>query len=105
MRLQRQLIQSPNRETNADVDDKTTSILRMQNDQVELLREIYRLSQLKLEGQGEHIKVDQSVWLVSVSRNPDFVGRQSIIQDLEARFASRSDVMRAAVLFGLGGVG
>lgn len=77
----------------------------MQNDQIELLREIYRLSQLKLEGQAEHVTSDQPVWLVSISRNPDFVGRQSIIEELEERLVSRPDSARTAVLYGLGGVG
>ena len=77
----------------------------MQNDQIELLREIYRLSQLKLDGQAEHISSDQPVWLVSISRNPDFVGRQSIIDELEGRLINESDLARTAVLYGLVGVG
>ena len=77
----------------------------MQNDQVELLREIYRLSRLKLEGPCKFASQDVPVWLVPIGRNPEFVGRESIMEDLERRLEPRSDFVRKAVLCGLDGVG
>ena len=94
-----------NRETNANVDGKATTLLQTQEEQTILLREIYRLSQLKLEGSKDGADSDQPIWLVPIGRNPDFVGRESTIEDLKGRLDFASDSTRTVVLFGLGGVG
>lgn len=80
-------------------------ILEKQEDQTGLLREIYRLGQMKLEGRIECPGGERPVWLVPISRNPDFVGRESTIRELERRLDCNSDFMQTTVLFGLGGVG
>lgn len=43
--------------------------------------------------------------MIPYSRNPDFVGRETILQRLNDRFASLGKVHARVALFGLGGVG
>lgn len=43
--------------------------------------------------------------MVPIGRNPEFVGRGHIIEDLQERLGFGSDIVRRAVLCGLGGVG
>ncbi|KAL1999850.1 hypothetical protein VTN02DRAFT_3893 [Thermoascus thermophilus] len=48
---------------------------------------------------------EPSIFMMPYSRNPDFVGRETILQRLNDRFASLGEVHARVALFGLGGVG
>jgi len=47
----------------------------------------------------------ETVTIIPFSRNPNFVGREGIFDELDERFASRQDTQPKAALCGLGGVG
>ena len=49
--------------------------------------------------------VNKVVWMVSIGRNPDFVGRTTVMSTLKSKLAAKPDVVATAVLCGLGGVG
>jgi len=79
--------------------------LQGQDDQSRTLDEIRQLSQLTLDAGRQTAVVDQPIWLVPIGRNPEFVGRGHIIEDLQERLEFGSDIVRRVVLCGLGGVG
>jgi len=60
---------------------------------------------MTLDAGRESAVVGQPIWLVPIGRNPEFVGRGNIIEDLQGRLGFGSDMVRKAVLCGLGGVG
>ena len=49
--------------------------------------------------------LDKTLWMVSIGRNPDFVGRTAVMSALEYKLAAKPDAVPTAVLCGLGGVG
>ena len=63
------------------------------------------MSGLKGQKNDNTSTVDKVVWMVSIGRNPDFVGRSAVISTLESKLAAKPDVVATAVLCGLGGVG
>lgn len=44
-------------------------------------------------------------WLVPLGRNPNFVGREEVLEYLKDSLAKKDESMPVAVLYGLGGVG
>ena len=49
-----------------------------------------------------NVITNQSIWMVPIGRNPEFVGRKSMIEALKGRLEPKSDFVRIAVLCGLG---
>lgn len=45
------------------------------------------------------------LWMVSIGRNRDFVGRTATTSSLESKLAGKPDAEPTAVLCGVGGVG
>lgn len=76
----------------------------MQNAQTAILNDI-RLDQLRIDPGEYGALLDRSIWLVPIGRNPEFVGRKFIIDEIRERLEPTSDFVRKAVLCGLGGVG
>lgn len=83
----------------------TKSILERQDEHSKTLDEIRQLARMKLDTEQESSIVDQPIWLVSIGRNHEFVGRSSIIEDLQERLKFDPYAVQQAVLCGLGGVG
>lgn len=92
------------REASYHVEADTNSMLQNQEAHSVLLNEI-RLNQLQMNDIREEAVVDAPIWIVTIGRNPEFVGRKSIIGELRERLEPTSDFVRKAVLCGLGGVG
>ena len=80
----------------------TVSILQRQLEQTSLLRQV-----AGLRDQASHnTDLSQKVlWMVSIGRNPDFVGRTAVMSTLASKLTPKPDVVPTAVLYGLGGVG
>jgi hypothetical protein len=53
---------------------------------------------------GAVVAVSEPLFMVPFFRNPDFVGRQDVLDQLENLLIPGDDQMRAA-LWGLGGIG
>ena len=64
-----------------------------------------RFNQLNISSSENDAIVNQPVWIVPIGRNPEFVGRDSIIAEIRKRLEPDLDFVRKAVLCGLGGVG
>ena len=87
------------------MEANTNSILRGQQAHSAVLDEI-RFNQLNISSRGNDAIVDQPIWIVPIGRNPEFVGRDSIITELRKRLKPiSSDFVSKGVLCGLGGVG
>lgn len=78
------------------------SILERQLEQTSLLSDLRRM---KDQINGNASLVDKIVWIVSIGRNPEFVGRTAVMSNLESKLATKPDAVPTAVLCGLGGVG
>ena len=81
------------------------SILRRQDDQSKTLDEIHQLARMKLDVDRHSSVINRPIWLVFIGRNPDFVGRSHIIEELQGRLNFVANTVQKAVLYGLGGVG
>ena len=86
------------------MEANTNSILARQDVHSAVLDEI-RFNQLSIRSSGNDAIVNQPIWIVPIGRNPEFVGRDSIIIELRERLEPISDFVRKGVLWGLGGVG
>ena len=51
------------------------------------------------------LALDKQIWMVPVGRNPEFVGREDILLELNKRLVPKQDCVARAALCGLGGVG
>ena len=87
-----------------NAEANTESLLQVQDAHTGLLNDI-RLNQLRINAIGDDADAHQPLWLVPIGRNPDFVGRKSIIAELGKRLEPVPDSVGKAVLCGLGGVG
>ena len=86
------------------MEANTNSILKRQDAHSAVLDEI-RFNQLNISSSGNDAIINQPIWIVPFGRNPEFVGRDSIITELRKRLEPTSDFVRKGVLCGLGGVG
>ena len=82
----------------------TISILERQLEQTSLLNDLRHMAGLKDQNDNVSL-VNKVVWMVSTGRNPDFVGRTTVLSTLGSKLAAQPDVVPTAVLCGLGGVG
>ena len=87
------------------MQSNTVAILEQQLEQTSLLSDLRHMSGLKGQKNDNTSTIDKVVWMVSIGRNPDFVGRSAVISTLESKLAAKPDVVATAVLCGLGGVG
>lgn len=87
------------------MQENTVSILERQLEQTSLLSDLRQTAGLKDQINGNASLVDKVVWIVSIGRNPDFVGRTAVMSALESKLAAKPDAVPTAVLCGLGGVG
>ena len=83
----------------------TVSILEQQLEQTSLLSDLRHMAGLKDQTNQNVSMVDKVFWIVSIGRNPDFVGRTAVMSALESQLAAKPDAVSTAVLCGLGGVG
>ena len=93
------------RSTLSQVQANTVSILERQLEQTSLLSDLKHMAGLKDQINDNASFLDKVLWLVSIGRNPGFVGRTALLSDLESKLAAKPDVVPTAVLCGLGGVG
>ena len=93
------------RSTSTQVQANTVSILERQVEQTSLLSDLRHIAGLKGHVSDNASSVNKVLWLVSIGRNPDFVGRTSVMSTLESKLAAKPDAVPTAVLCGLGGVG
>ena len=76
--------------------------LKLQEEQRDLLQQIINSSNVNTKG-SEKLK---PVWMVPISRNPEFVGREEVLEQLESKLLGQSsEYQQIAVLHGLGGIG
>lgn len=87
------------------MQENTVSILERQLEQTSLLSDLRRMAGLKDQINGNASLVEKIVWIVSIGRNPEFVGRTTVMSILESKLAAKPDTVPTAVLCGLGGVG
>ena len=87
------------------MQSNTVAILEQQLEQTSLLSDIRHMSGLKDQKNNNASTVDKVVWMVPIGRNPDFVGRTTVMSTLECKLAAKPDAVATAVLCGLGGVG
>ena len=87
------------------MQSNTVAILEQQLEQTSLLNDLRHMSGLKDQKNHNASTVDKVVWMVSIGRNPDFVGRTMVMSTLESKLAAKPDAVATAVLCGLGGVG
>ena len=83
----------------------TVSILERQLEQTSLLSDLRQMAGLENHVNDRASLVNKVTWLVSIGRNPEFVGRTSVMSTLESKLAAKPDAVPTAVLCGLGGVG
>lgn len=83
----------------------TVSLLERQFEQTSLLSDLRQMAGLKNQVNVNGGLSDKSLWMVSIGRNPDFVGRTALMSALESKLAAKPDAVPTAVLCGLGGVG
>ncbi|KAL8686618.1 MAG: hypothetical protein Q9218_006983 [Villophora microphyllina] len=90
------------------VADKTgtdvSKILKLQSGQLDLLQQL----QITSSAPDASVSVNtgpKPVWIVPLSRNSKFVGREDILEDLEGLLLQPREGVATAVLYGLGGVG
>ena len=83
----------------------TVSILERQLEQTSLLSDLRHMAGLEKYVNDKVSLVNKVIWLVSIGRNPEFVGRTSLMSTLESKLAAKADAVPTAVLCGLGGVG
>ncbi len=83
----------------------TVSILERQLEQTSLLSDLRHMAGLNDQINNNASFLDKVLWMVSIGRNPDFVGRTAVMSALESKLAAKSDAVPTAVLCGLGGVG
>ena len=83
----------------------TVSLLERQLEQTSLLSDIRHMAGLKHTVSDSASLSGKVLWMVSVGRNPEFVGRTAVMSTLESKLAAKIDVVPSAVLCGLGGVG
>lgn len=81
-----------------------SKILSLQSGQLGLLEQMTSATSIK-EDEARSIVGSKPVWIVPLSRNSKFVGREDILEDLEELLLQRRDGVVIAVLYGLGGVG
>ncbi|KAL8870461.1 MAG: hypothetical protein Q9174_003506 [Haloplaca sp. 1 TL-2023] len=85
--------------TGADVSD----VLKLQSRQLEALQSL-QISNDTHNPPSDPPQESEPVWIVPLSRNTGFLGREDIFEQLESQL-ERSDSSRTAVLYGLGGIG
>lgn len=98
-------LQADTRSTSSQVQANTVSILERQLEQTSLLSDLRHMAGLKNQVNDNASFLDKVLWMVSIGRNPDFVGRIAVMSALESKLATKADAVPAAVLCGLGGVG
>ncbi|KAL8776668.1 MAG: hypothetical protein Q9194_003013 [Teloschistes cf. exilis] len=81
-----------------------SKILSLQSGQLGLLQQIQKVSSVE-ETEARSQVAPTPRWIVPLSRNSRFVGREDILEDLEELLSQRRDGSIVAVLYGLGGVG
>lgn len=81
------------------------SVLERQLEQTSLLSDLRQTAGLKDQIDENARSLDKVLWMVSIGRNPDFVGRTALMSALESKLVARPDSVQTAVLCGLGGVG
>ena len=87
------------------VEANTVSILQRQEDHSAILTDLQHMTRLKSDVNDGADNLDKPIWMVPIGRNPDFVGRKPVIQEIEMRLSPKQDIVPKAVLCGLGGVG
>lgn len=80
-------------------------ILERQLEQMSLLSDLRHMAGLKDQINDNASFLDKVLWMVSIGRNPAFVGRTAVMSALEFRLAAKPDAVPTAVWCGLGGVG
>ncbi|KAL9579363.1 MAG: hypothetical protein Q9212_005152 [Teloschistes hypoglaucus] len=81
-----------------------SKILSLQSGQLGLLQQIKNATSVE-DDEGRSEVGPKSRWIVPLSRNSKFVGREDILEDLEELLSQKRDGSIIAVLYGLGGVG
>ena len=74
----------------------------VQSSHLNILHQVHSLNTTK----ANPIDEAKPIWMVPIDRNPKFVGRNKVLEQLEAQLgAVAGDYCRAAALYGLGGIG
>ena len=76
-------------------------ILKAQNGQLDLLQ---RSQNPNIPNQKIPEPLEP-IWMVPISRNPNFIGREDLLEQLEDQLAEDASYSATAVLYGLGGIG
>ena len=83
----------------------TVSLLERQLEQTSLLNDLRHMADSKNSNSDKAGLVGRVLWMVSIGRNPEFVGRTAVMSSLESKLIAKGDAVPTAVLCGLGGVG
>ena len=78
-----------------------SEVLKAQISQLDLLQK-FQDAKAPKEQDSEPL---EPIWMVPVSRNPNFIGRDDLLEQLEDELTGDSGYSATAVLHGLGGIG
>lgn len=87
------------------VERNSEAIVKSQAEHSVHLANLSRFTGISLYNKPCATTSSTPVWMVPIGRNPNFVGRGAILKELSARLTPHPDIVRSAVLYGLGGVG
>ena len=77
-------------------------LFEVQSSHSNLLQQVHSLKTTK----ANRMEEIRPIWMVPIDRNPNFVGRDKILEQLETQLgAVDGDYRRTAALYGLGGIG
>ena len=78
-----------------------SEILKAQNGQLDLLQ---RFQNARIPNQ-RFPEPHKPIWMVPISRNPNFIGRDDLLEQLEDQLRQDDGYSATAVLYGLAGIG
>lgn len=78
-----------------------SEILKAQNGQLDLLQ---RFQNARIPNQ-RFPEPHKPIWMVPISRNPNFIGRDDLLEQLEDQLGQDDGYSATAVLYGLAGIG
>jgi hypothetical protein len=70
-----------------------------------VLEKVYGFANFNPQGTKSVVGASESLFVVPFFENPDFVGREDTLDQLENLLSPKGDDQRRAALWGLGGIG
>lgn len=84
------------------MEARVSELLEVQSSHLNILHQVHSLNTTK----ANPIEETRPIWMVPIDRNPNFVGRDKVLEQLETQLgAAAGDYCRTAALYGLGGIG